>query len=456
MTIFAKLPKFHGSPPRAWGRRIQPHHFRIDLRFTPTCVGKTAGNRPCRARRPVHPHVRGEDVALYATLCREHGSPPRAWGRRNRPGRTGGRRRFTPTCVGKTRERASVRGRNTVHPHVRGEDAIAPAGDIHPVGSPPRAWGRHGHVAGVENFDRFTPTCVGKTARRNSFSFPTTVHPHVRGEDCFTQRCEVFSVGSPPRAWGRLLLFAVFSSFFAVHPHVRGEDKSPAPPLVYDDGSPPRAWGRLYCQDAPHDRARFTPTCVGKTLVTASVTFFSAVHPHVRGEDAHGDVRCDSIIGSPPRAWGRRATLQAENVHPRFTPTCVGKTFSTCITILLYSGSPPRAWGRPRANSNRGVWRRFTPTCVGKTPVSLSPTRLTTVHPHVRGEDRMVRGASVSYRGSPPRAWGRLCSPCHHASSVRFTPTCVGKTGRRDERIGYHPVHPHVRGEDREFCVLGG
>ena len=50
------------------------------------------------------------------------------------------------------------------------------------------------------------------------------------------------------------------------------------------------------------------------------------VHPHVRGEDAltHGIML--NCTGSPPRAWGRRRHRPLSFLPLRFTPTCVGKT----------------------------------------------------------------------------------------------------------------------------------
>jgi len=257
----------------------------------------------------VHPHVRGE----YG-----EGDPHSIHGHR-----------FTPTCVGKTSKNARS--------------------GVMPSGSPPRAWGRHQvvpavwrqptvhpHVRGedyglreVEEVRlRFTPTCVGKTSAARLMLFP--------------------SCGSPPRAWGRRPLALRTDDLRAVHPHVRGEDD------------------RLQLSFARV--IRFTPTCVGKTiLVSAPAT---------------------STNGSPPRAWGRllqfywmRLTI---SVHPhvrgedscmlqgaagvwRFTPTCVGKTRRAVEPIRFARGSPPRAWGRR--------------------PVAFRHGSNPAVHPHVRGED---------------------------------------------------------------------
>ncbi len=92
------------------------------------------------------------------------GSPPRAWGGRHGHWRSGGRTRFTPTCVRRTRATASTGPAATVHPHVRGEDMTEVTRYSRACGSPPRAWGGQAIRGRARRPDRFTPTCVGRTA----------------------------------------------------------------------------------------------------------------------------------------------------------------------------------------------------------------------------------------------------------------------------------------------------
>src|SRR5262249_33222640 len=246
-----------------------------------------------------------------------------------RPQRDG---RFTPTCVGKTPPAPTGRCRPAVHPHVRGEDAVCRHCDWHAPGSPPRAWGRRP----VPSAGRAGPP----------------VHPHGRGED------------------GLVLLVALVNQ---VHPHVRGEDGVGAVGQRRED--------------------RFTPTCVGKTVLALPLIRPGAVHPHVRGEDVGVLLDLDPV--------------------GRFTPTCVGKT-------------PGR----------HGCWRR------------------TPVHPHVRGEDATPHWLSRCSHGSPPRAWGRRRPPAARTAGWRFTPTCVGKTATTSWPCCLPAVHPHVRGEDAMAAAL--
>ena len=70
-----------------------------------------------------------------------------------------------------------------------------------------------------------------------------------------------------------------------VHPHVRG------------DGAGARELRRA--------RARFTPTCVGTANSQVAFIWWASVHPHVRGDGVDIRQDADTLIGSPPRAWGR-------------------------------------------------------------------------------------------------------------------------------------------------------
>ena len=196
---------------------------RLGGRFIPTCVGNTFFIPQKRIPHTVHPHVRGEYLAIVVNQSLNGGSSPRAWGIRRLPAFRDRSGRFIPTCVGNTPRQARPAPGNTVHPHVRGEYSSRAARMEVRIGSSPRAWGILHQIPTTTEAARFIPTCVGNTASGRNAPGPT--------------------VGSSPRAWGihqaRKLL-----------------------PL-----------GR-----------RFIPTCVGNTNRTATVRQLDAVHPHVRGE----------------------------------------------------------------------------------------------------------------------------------------------------------------------------
>jgi len=120
----------------------------------------------------------------------------------------------------------------------------------------------------------------------------------------------------------------------------------------------------------------------------------------------------------------------------------------------LSIGSPPHAWGRPGRGLGARSAHRFTPTCVGKTIRWKAAGARCAVHPHMRGEDRISSNLVFIATGSPPHAWGRRGSIHPGAAIWRFTPTCVGKTGQPLLRGRWDSVHPHMRGEDWRLVVF--
>ena len=134
-----------------------------DYRFTPTCVGNTNIFARSCGSLPVHPHMRGEYGELLLSHQFHGGSPPHAWGIRRSSMRRHLRGRFTPTCVGNTECRLGITFLSTVHPHMRGEYSGSRLFSSARSGSPPHAWGIL--LLSISHLPpyRFTPTCVGNT-----------------------------------------------------------------------------------------------------------------------------------------------------------------------------------------------------------------------------------------------------------------------------------------------------
>lgn len=149
-------------------------------------------------------------------------------------------------------------------------------------------------------------------------------------------------------------------------PHVRGEDFLCLPPRKPAMETPPRVWGRHLLAHTPDGSGGNTPTCVGKTIAAARESGISRKHPHVRGEDGFGGFVTDTLIETPPRAWGRLQAVLTLFLRDRTTPTCVGKTSSSFEIGIVR-------------------WK----------------------HPHVRGEDWEANPWVWVIEETPPRAWGR-------------------------------------------------
>jgi len=375
-----------GSPPRAWGQHLPLKDSCFLSRFTPTCVGTTSAPRRSLSRPSVHPHVRGDNATETYYTPIDGGSPPRAWGQRNGGGANDYKNRFTPTCVGTTTIAHQHAMIGTVHPHVRGDNSPYLSNRRLSHGSPPRAWGQRSPIGSEFDAARFTPTCVGTTVRLLLRSVTPPVHPHVRGDNVPVASLILNRHGSPPRAWGqprarpstsaiaRFTPTCVGTTFALpyprrerpVHPHVRGDNWRSRGKTGKQNGSPPRAWGQHPISTNTSPPIRFTPTCVGTTYTRSPYTHSPAVHPHVRGDNAFMLFPSFVCVGSPPRAWGQQLHLKNQLMEYRFTPTCVGTTH---MVSLMDSES--------------------------------------SVHPHVRGDNIPKRCLKRLRNGSPPRAWGQ-------------------------------------------------
>ena len=133
------------TPPRAWGRlKSEDESWKID-RNTPTSVGKTPVVCCRTAQGQKHPHERGEDGIGQKTTGHDSETPPRAWGRLLDPGGHAARRGNTPTSVGKTAGHRACPGTARKHPHERGEDKRTRSTRSKRLETPPRAWGRRWH-----------------------------------------------------------------------------------------------------------------------------------------------------------------------------------------------------------------------------------------------------------------------------------------------------------------------
>ena len=258
----------------------------VCYRFTPTCVGKTFASNRALSHSRVHPHVCGENMAIYRRAFKDAGSPPRVWGKPKPAVTANSRNGFTPTCVGKTTSAQQAIARREVHPHVCGENFEARVCEPLLAGSPPRVWGKRGGGGGRRKWRRGSP-------------------PRVWGKRCvrpYPDRLGWFT----PTCVGKTSLNGSSEAILAVHPHVCGENHIGRGLYVPTDGSPPRVWGKHEVPETTYRLGRFTPTCVGKTAGNMGLRKPSQVHPHVCGENEARRRQKLHAEGSPPRVWGKR------------------------------------------------------------------------------------------------------------------------------------------------------
>ncbi len=176
----------------------------------------------------------------------------------------------------------------------------------------------------------------------------------------------------------------------------------------------------------------------------------------------------NKLPGSTPRVWGKVYSLLICNPSFRFNPTCVGKRSSlkfpsnlspvqphvcgekpiSLRSDIVIVGSTPRVWGKEHEQKGPEAWRgstprvwgkadlkvekflslRFNPTCVGKSHPLRIILAVVAVQPHVCGEKGNPGTGRTSNGGSTPRVWGKVTSFILVSPLVRFNPTCVGKS----------------------------
>ena len=161
----------------------------VRRRFTPTRVGTTCQDHSPQDSSPVHPHPRGDDFSWKVATLPVTGSPPPVWGRPDARQLIYEHDRFTPTCVGTTRGAHARHCATAVHPHARGDENWLLPSSRSTVGSPPRAWGRLVRHAALRAVGRFTPTRVGTIRCPAWHALRVAVHPHTRGDDTKESLC---------------------------------------------------------------------------------------------------------------------------------------------------------------------------------------------------------------------------------------------------------------------------
>ena len=413
-TVLAFGPRNLGPSPRAWGSRRNVRHSFDRQRTIPTRVGSTltvasseyvCADHPhargehsvisrCQAIRTTdHPHARGEHILLWMFVCSLIGPSPRAWGAQSAMSRSSSGRRTIPTRVGSTRPSCAARRESADHPHARGEHQAAVFGQGATGGPSPRAWGEP--ISGMYRASRFAD------------------HPHARGEhSAYSETIAVQSRTIPTRV---------------------GSTPSFPTARACSFGPSPRAWGARCALQADHCTYRTIPTRVGSTTVRGRASL--------------------RMRGPSPRAWGERLRLCERRSALRTIPTRVGSTLVNRAAARCELGPSPRAWGALSIAIADRAHSPDHPHARGENTQLTVAYRRHADHPHARGEThRALLMAIIQHDGPSPRAWGardavirrrRPAGPSPRAWGARFS------SGRR--RVSTD--HPHARGENVPYAI---
>ncbi len=191
-----------GSSPRARGTDRQNRRNHMPLRFIPACAGNSFDLTNPTHWMPVHPRVRGEQIAAMRAFVASRGSSPRARGTVARGMRAREVHRFIPACAGNRISLTSPATPVTVHPRVRGEQYQCFGTRFAPIGSSPRARGTAAAQNCADHRARFIPACAGNRPTSASTRGSKAVHPRVRGEQILNLATSLADSGSSPRARG--------------------------------------------------------------------------------------------------------------------------------------------------------------------------------------------------------------------------------------------------------------
>ena len=135
-----------------------------------------------------------------------------------------GHLRYTPACAGKTGATAAQFVGYRVHPRLRGENSRFPAINSSTVGTPPLARGKQVLFDAIPGVCRYTPACAGKTLPTGSIVNYSWVHPRLRGENQMQSLVDAREYRYTPACAGKTLPTGSIVNYSWVHPRLRGEN----------------------------------------------------------------------------------------------------------------------------------------------------------------------------------------------------------------------------------------
>ena len=172
---------------------------------------------------------------------------------------------------------------------------------------------------------------------------------------------------------------------------------------------------------------------MGHTISPHIHNILPAVHPHIRGAYVSKGYDKEAFTGSSPHTWGIRVHHPKTSKPLRFIPTYVGHTVDYGIIIARKSVHP----------HIRGAYTS-----------SIVRQHGRAVHPHIRGAYHYFLSPFSSSNGSSPHTWGIHWDDSCLGCLIRFIPTYVGHTNRKQGTAPCLAVHPHIRGAYMPACSV--
>ena len=218
------------------------------------------------ALRLVHPRLRGELFDFFNVRWLNNGSSPLTRGTHTFIFCQLGGRRFIPAYAGNSALACSRRARRSVHPRLRGELILVLRPALIHIGSSPLTRGTLRGCYWQAPVQRFIPAYAGNSGNKASENELHPVHPRLRGELRQSTSPVTGSNGSSPLTRGTRHPRYKDMAPFPVHPRLRGElilfcQKKPK-----TDGSSPLTRGTHSLSTIKELSIRFIPAYAGNSL----------------------------------------------------------------------------------------------------------------------------------------------------------------------------------------------
>ena len=213
--------------------------------------------------------------------------------------------------------------------------------------------------------------------------------------------------GLIPTHAGKTLCLAFWFALLWAHPHSRGENSTTSRCDAEHTGSSPLTRGKPLARMAQVEQRGLIPTHAGKTHRGQSAPARPEAHPHSRGENPGRGFAAPVSAGSSPLTRGKQLAGHVARVGGGLIPTHAGKTRGPCglagaraahphsrgenkVIGQGYDsswGSSPLTRGKQRRVDESADWEGLIPTHAGKTWPCASSVERKPAHPHSRGEN---------------------------------------------------------------------
>ena len=276
----------------------------------------------------VHPRIRGERPYTAHASERSAGSSPHTRGTPGPLEFTRPAARFIPAYAGNAWSASSSRARRSVHPRIRGERKSCCADRSFRRGSSPHTRGTPAGLDAGAAMTRFIPAYAGNAQWIRKRCREPPVHPRIRGERLHSCSHTGQCFGSSPHTRGTRVVSKNYLCCNPVHPRIRGERRTSRPSRSGVTGSSPHTRGTPFHRLYRFPTMRFIPAYAGNASTAWRSRAGRAVHPRIRGERQVPESGLATVGGSSPHTRGTLGRCDGCWCVVRFIPAYAGNALA--------------------------------------------------------------------------------------------------------------------------------